>query len=114
MIEGDVTLDVVTDPISSATLFIRVQDVSRADAGSTVVAETALTNISLQPGRDLRLPFQLDAPALGSRARYILTAHLDVGNTGSITPGDYLTMESIPVEESARHGRVSVPARRVS
>ncbi len=114
MIEGDVIIEVVTTPIRSATLYVRVQDVSRADAGSTVVAETALRGISLQAGSDQKVPFQLEVPALSPRGQYIVTAHLDLDNSGTVTPGDYLTMESIPIRESSPRGRLSIPARRVS
>ena len=114
MIEGDVTFETVVSPISSATLFVRIQDVSRADAPSIVVAEVALRDISLQPGRNRRLPFRLDAPALDPRGRYNLMAHLDVDNSGAISAGDYLTMESVPVGESGPGVRFSVPARPVS
>lgn len=114
MIEGDVTLETVTSPISSATLYVRVEDVSRADTSSIVIAEIALTDISLQPGGDQRLPFQLEVPAMDRHDRYILSAHLDVDNSGTITLGDYLTMESIPVGEGSLSDRVSLPARRVA
>lgn len=114
MIEGDVTLETVTSPVESGTLYIRIQDVSRADAESNVVAEASLSGISLQPGENRRLRFSVDVPTMDPRRQYILTAHLDVSNTGTVTPGDYLTMESIPIDASGAIARVSVPARPVT
>lgn len=114
MIEGDVTLDAVPAAISGATLTVRLEDVSRTDASSKVIAQVEFPSISVEPGSNRSIPFQVEVPRLDPNARYILSAHLDVNNSGAITAGDYITMESVPVDERTAAGRVGVRVRPVS
>jgi uncharacterized lipoprotein YbaY len=114
VITGDVTVDAAAAPISGATLTVRLEDVSRTDASSKVIAQVTIPYVSLEAGGSRSIPFQVEVPEMDPNARYILSAHLDVNNSGEITAGDYITMESVPVDERTAAGRVSVRVRPVS
>ncbi|MFM9979138.1 MAG: YbaY family lipoprotein [Sphingomonadaceae bacterium] len=77
-------------------LYVRVEDVSRADAAAEVVAEVAFPiNRQLAVGESL--PFSLTVPEVDDRAHYSLRAHLDTTGSGRIEPGDRISIASHPV-----------------
>jgi uncharacterized lipoprotein YbaY len=100
--------------LRNATVRVRLQDVSRADASAETVAEQTIEGPSIQPDGDGgTVQFALEAPELDVRRSYSLVAHVDLNGTGEIEPGDFLTMESVPVERSSERGHFEVPVRPV-
>jgi len=113
LIEGEVNLEEVATPISGANVSVRLEDVSLADASSKVVAEVIIDDVSIDAGRYRQIPFALRIPRLEERARYTLAAHVDTNRTHTVTDGDYITMESVPVSTSQARGRYEVRVRLV-
>lgn len=96
----------------AGTLYVRVEDVSRADAASEVIAETAITiDRSLAAGEEL--PFSLEMSALDPRAHYSLRAHLDTTGTRRIDPGDRISTESYPVVTFGNPSEATIVAHKV-
>ena len=82
--------------LSGATAFIRVRDVSFADAPASAVAEQVIERLSGEAGRDMIVPFELSFQPVEGR-HYGLEAHVSAAARREIEVGDYLTMESYPV-----------------
>lgn len=113
-IEGEVHGLDTADRAARATVYVRIQDVSRADAASTTLAEVRLDDVAVPAGEPLVVPFALDVDEsmLDARASYILAVHVDVTGSGDVTQGDYLTTQSVPVPSPGT--RVDIPVRAVS
>lgn len=84
-------------PQSPATVIVQVEDVSRADAPSTVVAEHRRNGLRLAPGEELS--FEVDVPAsrIDPRHHYALRVHIEASGTGEVKVGDMVTTQSYPV-----------------
>ena len=81
----------------AAELIVQIEDVSRADAASKVVAEQRIPNPKLEPGE--AVPFELEVPeaAIDDQAMYSVRAHVDVSGSGEVEEGDLLSTQSYPV-----------------
>ena len=97
VIEGEIHFVDVTSPVYEATAYLRVLGVSLADAPSEVIAEEVIPDVSIDVVDRRSVPFSIRASGLDERATYTLAVHVDVGGSGSIETGDYITMESFPV-----------------
>src|SRR4051812_26308193 len=102
--DAEVTVEVVlgedVESFSDATLRVRLEDVTYADALSRTVDERVVEGVSHRAGRQQRLPVTLRAPGYEERTRYAVSAHLARGGPGAdagIRAGDYLTTQSYPV-----------------
>lgn len=96
-VEGRVALPPEIPAEKARAVRVQVEDVSRMDAPSTVVAEQTLGDVDLVEGAEL--PFRVDVPAgLIERGHtYSVRVHIDVTGTGEVTKGDYVSTASYPV-----------------
>lgn len=110
LVSGDIVFEEGGPPYDGATVYVRLEDVSRADAASTVVAEQTIRDIA---SSDRPIPFRLTGEPLDERASYIVSAHVDVDGDGTLSPGDYLTMESYPVTAQGDRQHITIRVRRL-
>ena len=112
LVKGVIEFPEVLQPLCGATLWVRLQEVGRADGDGQTVAEQALPGISLStPGENLA--FALVAPVLDPRGTYAIEAHLDVRGTGDVEIGDYRTMEHFGVDPGLSDQTLTVRVRPV-
>jgi putative lipoprotein len=97
MVRGQVVIPAAGVPQKAAEVVVRVEDVSRADAPSVVIAEHRERDVSLEPGATL--PFTLEVPAdrVDASSLYTVSAHVDASGSGEIEPGDLLSTRTYPV-----------------
>ena len=99
-------------PTPGGMLRVTVEDVSRADAPSVVVAETVIpVHGGLPAGGSVS--FSVVVPNVDARAHYSVRAHLDTTGSGDVTSGDRLSMAAHPVLTGGHPDRVAVEARTV-
>jgi putative lipoprotein len=96
-VEGEIVLPNAELPDEAAEFVVQVEDVSRADAPSTVVGEQRVRDVQLTPGGRLRFHVEVPASRVDPRLNYSLRAHVDVSGTGEVESGDLLTTQSYPV-----------------
>lgn len=86
---------------AAASLVVRVEDASRADAAAVTVAEQVQAGVRL-PGGDASVPFELRVPAalVGPRGPCSVRVHVDVSGTGTVTAGDFVSTESYPLNRT--------------
>ena len=99
---------------SGATVTVRLEDVSRADAPARLVAEEMLLGVSHQPGSRAGPIVELRAPTVDDRASYAVRAHVDVDQDGQVSLGDYVSVENYPVLTFGYPDRVTVRLREIS
>jgi putative lipoprotein len=110
-LHGRVLLPEEDLPVQAAAMTVRVEDVSRADAPSVVVAQSTLTGVRLREGA---VAFDVDVPSdrIDPRARYTLSVHVDVTGSGSVQQGDLLTTRIYPLRPD-RDTDLDVAVQRV-
>jgi uncharacterized lipoprotein YbaY len=100
--------------VRDATVRVRLLDTSRADAASQTVADQTIQGVSLDGAEVAEgVSFAFDAPDPAPGRTYVLAAHVDVSGNGKVEPGDYITMESLPVEPRSAGAHFEVPVRLV-
>jgi uncharacterized lipoprotein YbaY len=111
LVSGDVLFDADSQQLSNVTVYVRLEDVSRSDAQSRIVAEQVMRAVSLQQSSPL--PFEIRGDVSGEGRQLNVRVHIDVDGDGQISPGDYISMQSYPVSLSANAPHVQVYVRRV-
>ena len=104
MITGKIVFDKISKSFKNATVYVRLEDVSRQDAPSTVISEQVIRNVEisekdLSTGRLPELEFALSIELCDSKKMYVITAHVDVDRDGRISLGDYITQVYYPVRD---------------
>jgi uncharacterized lipoprotein YbaY len=107
---GIVTVDADPSGLREARVYVRLEDTSRADAPSRIVAEQTLSGAALAEGTPLRFELRGALPGGGPCN---LRVHVDVDGDGQVSPGDYVSMESYPVTTSTAQQDLQVHVHRV-
>lgn len=97
--------------VRDATVYVRLEEAGRVDAPSRIVAEQVLRGVAYEPGKQLHVELRGDVPS-GSGS-YQLRVHVDVDGDGQVSPGDYVSTESYPVNPSAGPAQLAVRIHRV-
>jgi hypothetical protein len=98
-------------PAAGTPVQIELRDVSLADAPSTVVAR-AETVVGDDPDGPIAVAtVEVDDATWQRAAGLSFWARADVNGTPRTSPGDWITMESVPLP--AHVGEVDIPVRRV-
>jgi uncharacterized lipoprotein YbaY len=112
-VRGEVVLGGEVRSFSGATVYVRLEDVSRADAAATVIAEQVLRRVVHRQGRRATLAFELHGPAPDEQATYAVRVHVDVDGDGRVSPGDYISVESHPVLTFGYPRQIEVRVREI-
>jgi hypothetical protein len=102
VVTGKVVFENVSRPFEKATLYVKLEDVSRQDALSVIVSEQVIKNVEItreevETGRYRQIDFILRGSIKDSKGMYIISALLDVDRDGRMGIGDYITQEYYPV-----------------
>lgn len=87
----------ITRPVpAGGTVRVRVEDTSRADAATTVIADL-VEPLSGPLTAGAQRTFTVAVPDVDARARYNVRVHVDVSGSGEVSAGDLVTTQSYPV-----------------
>ena len=111
-ISGTIEFHDVRQPAGDVTVYVRVEEASRADAPAAVVAQVMLRGIEVAAAA-LPLRFELHDIQTVPSGRYVVRAHADVDGDGRITRGDYISTQSYPVLTGAAADVVKIVLHEV-
>lgn len=113
ILQGEIELPPDATPFTPAHVLVELEDVSRADAPSQVLARQQIVTGALR-GRDI-IPFSIEVPAnaLNERNIYSVRVHVNMSGSGEVERGDYITTQSYPVLTRGHGDIVRVAVRRV-
>ena len=114
LISGRIVFGGKVKSFSGATAYVRLEDVSRADASATTVAEQVIKGVSHQTGKEEAVSFILYGDPPEEHSDYSVRVHVDVDGDGEISVGDYISTESYPVLTYGRPARVDVRVEEVT
>ncbi len=98
-INGKIIIGEPAFPSSGAKAYIRILDTTLADTASRVVAQKIISGLNLVRGKVTSIPFSLDCPILDSKKRNTIDVHVDCNGNGKVSHGDYITMQSYPLDQ---------------
>ncbi len=111
LVRGSIVFPLDLRPVRNATVHVRLEDVSLADAPATLIQEHIQENVSLGTG-PARLAFELHGSTPDPRAGYAVRVHVDLDGDGQISPGDYISTAHHQVT-FGQATALEVPVRRV-
>lgn len=111
---GSIVFGADFKPFAGATVYVRLEDVSRINASSIVVAQTVLPDVRAEGRIPGQIEFTIEAPPLDSRATYVVRAHVDVDADGQVGIGDYVSTISHPVKAASGATTLLIPMKRIS
>ena len=114
LVSGEIFIEDGGASFTGATIYIYLEDVSRADAASTVIAKHVLHDVSYSGQAHGSVPFAMTGEITDQRARYALRVHVDVNKDGRIDAGDYISTESYPVLTFGYPKQASIRVRKVT
>lgn len=113
-LHGEAVLPDTTPTRPAARMLVEVRDVSLSDGDTParVVIRAVLDNVPLAPNRIIE--FDVDDVPLAARGQSLaLRVHVDLDGTGTVTPGDLVTTEYVPVAAQGELTGVVAPLNRV-
>ncbi len=112
-VRGEIILPSANLPAEIADLIVQVEDVSRADAPSVVIAEQRQPGIYLRGGAVL--PFVVEVPEelVDERNSHSVRVHVDVSGSGEIEVGDLVSTQSYPVLTRGRGNEARINVKLV-
>ena len=87
LVSGQVILN-GTLSFTGATVYVRLEDVTRVDVPSVIVAEQIIQDVSYDADNQQEIAFHLTGTAPDPRARYNVRVHVDVNGDERISQGD--------------------------
>ena len=91
-IKGEVTVE-NGKSFQNATIYVRLEDVSKADAPSKVLAETILKNVNFDSSTVV-IPFDLTVESIDDNSDYNVSVLIDLNNNGKLDKGDFINMST--------------------
>jgi putative lipoprotein len=113
IIRGEVILPEADLPAEALAVVVQVEDVSRADAPSTIIAEHRIGRVHLEGLSTIPFTVEVLTELVDERGTYTLRAHIDVNGSGNIDVGDFISTQSHPVLTRAAGAVVRVPVMKV-
>jgi uncharacterized lipoprotein YbaY len=113
LVSGSIILGGEVGSFAGVTVYVRLEDISRADAPAVLMAEHALEGVSHQAGTEDSLDFALYGLPPAEGADCNVSVHVDVDGDGEVSRGDYITVESYPVITRGAPDRVRVRLEKV-
>jgi putative lipoprotein len=112
-ITGSIELPAGVVPAQSAQMFVRVEDVSRADAPARRLGEQVLPHLVREDFARGSVAFTVAVPDPPPNTTATVRVHLDMDGDGVISRGDYVSTEHIPVLATGAASDLRVRLRRV-
>jgi uncharacterized lipoprotein YbaY len=92
-----------------ATIHVRIEDVSRADAPATVLASLTLEAVAVPPPAGEPVTFAIPVTTYDPGARYTVRVHVDRDGDGRVSRGDLVSTAHHPVLTAGAGTVVTVP-----
>lgn len=97
LVRGEIMLPHDVTPFTPAHVLIELEDISRADAPSQVMARLLLAPRELREDDLIPFTIEVTASALNEQHLYSIRVHIDASGSGQVERGDYITVQSYPV-----------------
>jgi len=95
-VSGTIAFLRLRKPLIGVSVYVRLEDVGRADAAAVPVAEQVMRDATIA-GEASRLRFEIPAAERRPTGEYGVRVHVDVDGDGQVSVGDYTSTQSYRV-----------------
>lgn len=113
IIKGEIKFEGHALPFTDATLRVYLENVSLADASSDVVASYERRKVNYPGSNRTTLSFEIAVNELDENESYAIRVHVDLKGDGSVSKGDFISMQSYPVATFGYPNEISVLVKQV-
>ena len=115
IISGRVHIPRPASTRTAKVVWVRVLDISRADAPSQTVAEHQLRDVEIRAGDGVEvISFLMDDIQYDDRrADLSVAVHVDWSGSGNVEPGDLLSTRTYPIDPEAGAQSFDIEVRQV-
>jgi uncharacterized lipoprotein YbaY len=113
LVTVEIMMSEVAQPFSNATAYVRLEEVTYADAPAHLIAEDVINNVSYTGSSNTIATSVLHGQIADSQAHYSIRVHLDLDGDRQISRGDYISTESYPVLTHGHPNHVSVRVQAI-
>jgi uncharacterized lipoprotein YbaY len=113
IINGEIKFEDHASSFTNATMQVYLENVSVADASSEVVGFYEQKNVNFPNNQSRTLSFEIAGRHLDEREHYAIRVHIDIDGDGSVSKGDFISMQSYPVATFGHPRQLSVLVRQV-
>lgn len=99
--------------VPGARLFVTLEDVSLIDKPAPKVATFTTSELEVRADGTLRATFVLDLENPQPGALYSVRALLDVDGDGRASKGDFISVQSHPVDARSGGAELQIPLQRI-
>lgn len=99
--------------VPGARLFVTLEDVSLIDKPAPKVATFTTSELEVHADGTLRATFVLDLENPQPGALYSVRALLDVDGDGRASKGDFISVQSHPVDARSGSAELQIPLQRI-
>ncbi len=98
---------------ADARLYVRLEDISYADAPAQIVAERSLRPVQLPATGVLEVTLRVPPERIVAEGRYSVRVHLDIDADETVSVGDWISVQTHPVLTGGHPASVRVTPTRV-
>lgn len=113
LVKGKITFEDETPSFTGATIYVRLEDITEADAASKTIADYVQRDVAFDPENSGELSFSIAGDPPDPRASYSVRVHIDLDGDGEVSNGDFISTQSYPVITFGPATQVSILVRRV-
>ena len=113
LVKGKITFKEGAAPFAGATMYVRLENITVADAASEVVADYVERDVTFDPRTCRDISFAIAGNPPDPRASYAVSVHIDIDGDGEVSKGDFINMQSYPVITFGHPREVSILVRQV-
>lgn len=99
-VSGTIAFAQLRTPLNAVSVYVRLEDVGRADAAAVPVAQQVMHGVGIADAAS-RLQFEIPAAARRPKGEYGVRVHVDVDGDGEVSVGDYTSTQSYRVRGTA-------------
>jgi len=111
-VSGQIWFDDAAGQFAGATLRVKLEETSRADAPAREISQLVISNYSHFSGEP-PADFVLSTDSIELSARYEVRVHLDLDGNGEYAAGDQITTQSYPVLTHGYPDTIQIRLQRI-
>ena len=113
LVKGKITFEEAAPPLTGATMYVRLENITAADIASEAVADYVERDVAFDPKTSSHLSFAIAGNPPDPRTSYAVRVHIDIDGDGEVSKGDFISMQSYPVITFGHPRELSILVRQV-
>jgi|GEM_PF-2526622 Trm5-related predicted tRNA methylase len=112
-INGKILFRTLKHYLKNIDIYINLEDITYQDTSSNIIKTMKLSNVTLEPGDERFLDFNLNENIEDDKKMFIISVHVDMNRNGVIDSGDYITTKYYTIQPNINPNYIVVEVTRI-